>query len=64
MKNLTDEFKESGEWKTQLSVKIVFTTSKDIDENPDIYSWSDNKELMMSEETSKFIEELFTPFFL
>ena len=52
LKNLTDKFKESGKWKTQLSVKIVFTTSKDIGENPDIYSWSDNKEIMMSEKTS------------
>ena len=52
LQNLADKLKECGEWKTQLSRKIVFRSSKDVDENLDIYSWNDNKEIMMTEKTN------------
>ena len=52
LQNLPDKLKECGEWKTQLSRKIVFRSSNDIDENLDIYSWNDNKEIMMTEKTN------------
>lgn len=37
LKNLINSLRESGEWKTHLSAKILFRSSKDIDENPNKY---------------------------
>ena len=56
--NLVDESNKSGKWKSQLSVKIVFQSWKDIDENADIYSCNDNTEIMVIEKSDKTIEEL------
>ena len=46
LKNVISSLTESGGWKTQLLVKIVFRSSKCIDENPHKNLWGDNKEIM------------------
>ena len=51
--------KESREYRTQLSVRTPFGSSKDINKYPYIHSWKDNKDIKMSEETDNFTEKLF-----
>lgn len=46
LKNVTEKNREPGQWKIQLSGKIIFKSSEDIDEYPYMYSWSDNKEIL------------------
>ena len=44
LRNIIDTLKESAESNTQLSVKIAFTSPKDIDENHHKNLMDDNKE--------------------
>ena len=41
LKDIVDKCKESGEWRTRLSVKIAFSSSEYINEYLDMYLWSD-----------------------
>ena len=45
--NMIDELKKSDEWIIHLTMKAIFTSSKDIDDNRIIYSKSDNIEIMI-----------------
>ena len=51
VESLIDNLKESGQWKTQLSAFFFFRKSKDINEYPDMYLRSDNRELIIGIET-------------
>ena len=59
LKNIINSLNESSGWKTKLSVKIMFISWKDIDENSHEYLWGNSKEIMMSEETDEIIKEIF-----
>ena len=57
--NAVIDYKTQGEWKIQLSMTINFISSKDSDEICTIHTKSNNIEVMMGNETSEIIEELF-----
>ena len=59
LKNVIIEIKRLVDGKTQLSINIAFRSSKDINENLDKHSLSDNKEIVMSQEPDVITEELF-----
>ena len=50
---------KKGEWKTQLIMKINFISSKNFNETRDMYSKSDNFEIMMGVDTNEIIKNLF-----
>ena len=52
--------KKSGEWKIQLVLKINFISSKNFNETRDMYSKSDNFEIMMGVDTNEIIKNLFS----
>ena len=47
-----------GEWKTQLTMSIIFISSNDSDEDCKMHSKSDNIEIIMGSETNYIIQEL------
>ena len=46
---------KSGEWKIQLTMHVNFISDKDAGETRTIYVWSDNKEILVGNETNYFI---------
>ena len=48
-----------GEWKIRLIAKINFISSKKFYDIRDMYSKSDNVEIMMGFDTNEIIEDLF-----
>ena len=56
---MIDSKKESGEWKIQLIMKINFISSRNFIEGRDMYSKSDNFEIMMGATTNEIIRNLF-----
>ena len=59
MRKLINDKKKSGEWKIQLIMKINFISSKFSNETRDMYSKSDNFEVMMGVDTNEIIKNLF-----
>ena len=53
------DYKTQSEWKIQLTMSIIFISSKDSDEICKMHAKSDNIEIMMSSETEESIKELF-----
>ena len=49
----------SSEWKTQLTMAINFSSSKDSDETQTMHTKSNNVEIMIGSETDEIIEVLF-----
>ena len=47
-----------GEWKTQLTMSIIFISSNNFDEDCKMHSKSDNIEIIMGSETNYIIQEL------
>ena len=60
---MINNHKAQGEWKIQLVMKIKFISSLDDDEFHEMYTKSDNVEIMSGTETSDVINELFKSFF-
>ena len=56
---MIDSKKKSGEWKIQLNMKINFISSRNFIESRDMYSKSDNFEIMMRANTNEIIKNLF-----
>ena len=56
LKSLIDNHIISDQWKTQLLIKILHRSLKDINENLHIYLLGYNKETMIREETNKIIK--------
>ena len=50
---------KSGEWKIQLTMHVNFISDKDAGETRTIYVWSDNKEILVGNETNNFIKKNF-----
>ena len=62
LRDMINNHKAQGEWKIQLVMKIKFISSLD-DEFREMYTKSDNVEIMSGTETSDAINELFKSFF-
>ena len=56
---MIDSKKKIGEWKIQLIMKINFISSRNFIESRDMYSKSDNIEIMMGDNTNEIIKNLF-----
>ena len=63
LRDMMDDHKAHGEWKIQLVMKINFISSSATDEFREMYTKSDNIEIMIGTETSDAINELFKSFF-
>ena len=59
MRKLIHDQKKNGEWKIQLIMKINFISSRNFTESRDMYSKSDNFEVMMGGNTNEIIRNLF-----
>ena len=59
LRKLINDKRKKGEREIQLIIKINFISSKNFNETRDIYSKSDNFEIMMGADTNKIIEKLF-----
>ena len=59
LRKLVNDKRKKGEWKIQLIVKINFISSKNSNETRDMYSKSDNFEIMMGVDTNEIIKNLF-----
>ena len=58
--NKVINYKISGEWKIQLTMKINFVSSKDdFDETRTMHTKSDSVHILMGSETDEIIEKLF-----
>ena len=55
-------YKTQGEWKIQLTMSIIFISSKDSDKICNLHTRSNNIEIMMVNETDEIIDELFESF--
>ena len=51
--------RKKGEWKTQLIMKINFISYKNFNETRDMYSKSNNFEIMMGVDTNEIIKNIF-----
>ena len=56
---MINDKRAKGEWKIQLIIKINFISSKNFNDVRDLYSKSDNVEIMMCADTNEIIEKLF-----
>ena len=52
----------SSEWKIQITMAINFISSKDSDETRNMYTKSNNAEIMMGSETDEIVEDFFESF--
>ena len=59
MRKLINDKRKKGEWKIQLIMKINFISSKNFNVTRDMYSKSDNFEIMMGVDTNEIIKNLF-----
>ena len=59
LRKLISNKKKNGEWKIQLIMKINFISSRGFIESRDMYSKSDNFEIMMGGNTNEIIRNLF-----
>ena len=62
LQNLIDIKKEQGEWKIQLTMKIIFVSFNDNDKKQIIYTKSDNVNIMRGYATNDIINEIFDTF--
>ena len=62
LKDLIDDHKSKGEWKIQLSMRIIFVSFTDANETHEMHTKSDNITIMIGIETEDAINELFNTF--
>ena len=62
LKDLIDDHKSKGEWKIQLSMRIIFVSFTDANETREMHTKSDNITIMIGIETEDAINELFNTF--
>ena len=62
LKDMIDDYKTKGEWKIQLSMRIIFASFTDANETQTMYSQSDNVAIMIGIETDDIINELINTF--
>ena len=59
MRKLRNDKRKNGEWKIQLIMKVSFISSRNFTESRDMYSKSDNFEIMMGGNANEIIRNLF-----
>ena len=59
MRKLINDKRKKGEWKIQLIMKTNFISSRNFIENKDMYSESDNFQIMRGSNTNEIIRHLF-----
>ena len=59
---MIDSHRTQGEWKTQLTMRVNFFSSKDSEEICTMYNSSNNKEILTSKETDEISKKLFDSF--
>ena len=57
LKEMIDDYKSKGEWKIQITVRIIFISFIDKNETQEMYTKSDNVEIMNGTYTSDAINE-------
>ena len=62
LKDMIDNYKARGEWKIQLSMRIIFVSFIDKNETQVMHTKSDNVEIMNGTDTSDAINELIDSF--
>ena len=62
LKDMIDNHKSKGEWKIQLSMRIIFVSFTDANETREMHTKSDNITIMSGIETEDVINELFNTF--
>ena len=62
LRDMIDNHKAHSEWKIQLVMKINFISSLDTDEFRDMYTKSNNTEIMSGTESNDTIKEIFNSF--
>ena len=62
LKDMIDNHKYKGEWKIQLSMRIIFVSFTNANETREMHTKSDNITLMSGVETEHIINELFNTF--
>ena len=62
LKDLIDDHKSKGEWKIQLSMRVIFVSFTNANETHEMYSKSDNVKIMSGIETEDIINELVNTF--
>ena len=62
LKDIIDDHKARGEWKTQLTMRTIFVSFTDINETREMCTKSDNITIMSGIETDDAINELFNTF--
>ena len=62
LKDMIDDYKSKGEWKTQITMRIIFISFIDQNETQVMYTKSDNVEIMNGTDTSDAINKLINSF--
>ena len=62
LKDQIDDHKSKGEWKIQLSMRIIFFSFTDANEAREMHTKSDNITIMIGVETRDIVNELFNTF--
>ena len=62
LKDMIDDLKAKGEWKIQLSMRIIFVSFTDANETREMHTKSDNITIMIGIETEDAIMNFLTPF--
>ena len=62
LKDMIDDYKSKGEWKIQITMRIIFISFIDKNETPVMHTKSDNVEIMNGSDTSNAISKLINSF--
>ena len=62
LRDMIDNHKARGEWKIQLTMRIIFVSFTDANETREMHTKSDNITIMRGVETEDIINELFNTF--
>ena len=62
LKDMIDDYKSKGEWKVQITMRIIFISFIDKNETRVMHAKSDNVEIMNGTDTSDAINELINSF--
>ena len=62
LKDMIDDFKSKGEWKMQITMRIIFISFIDKNETQVMYTKSDNVKIMNGTDTNDAINELIDSF--
>ena len=62
LRDMIDNHKARGEWKIQLTMRIIFVSFTDANETREMHTKSDNITIMIGIETEDVINELFNTF--